>query len=210
MVKQTDHFFLYLFENLNIMLKDLVLKNRSYRRFYQDHKISIKDLEELVDLARLSASGRNLQPLKYYLSAGRITNEKVFSTLAWAGYLKNWTGPEKGERPAGYIVILGDTQLTKNYYCDHGIASQSILLGAVEKELGGCIFASIKREKLKELLKIDDYFEVLLVVAIGKPKEEVLIEDVVNDDIKYYRDKNQIHHVPKRALHEIIISNTSN
>lgn len=188
------------------MLKDLVLKNRSYRRFYQDHKISIKDLEELVDLARLSASGRNLQALKYYLSADHITNEKVFSTLVWAGYLKDWIGPEEGERPAGYIVILGDTQLTKNYYCDHGIASQSILLGAVEKKLGGCIFASIKREKLKELLNIEDHFEVLLVIAIGKPKEEVLIEDVVDDDIKYYRDKNQVHHVPKRKLRDLIIN----
>ncbi len=197
--------FLYLFKNLNIMLKNLVLKNRSYRRFYQEHKISIKDLEELVDLARLSASGRNLQPLKYYLSADSITNEKIFSTLAWAGYLKDWEGPEEGERPAGYIIILGDTRLTKNYYCDHGIASQSILLGAVEKGLGGCIFASVKREKLKELLMIEDHFEVLLVIAIGKPKEEVLIEDVVDDNIKYYRDENQVHHVPKRKLIDLIL-----
>ena len=187
------------------MIKDLILKNRSYRRFYQEHKISIKDLEELVDLARLSASGRNLQPLKYYLSADNVTNEKIFSTLAWAGYLKDWVGPEEGERPAGYIIILGDTRLTKNYYCDHGIASQSILLGAVEKGLGGCIFASVKREKLKEILRIEDHFEVLLVIAIGKPKEEVLIEDVVDDDIKYYRDENQVHHVPKRKLRDLIL-----
>jgi len=188
------------------MLKDLILKNRSYRRFYQDHSISIDDLKELVDMARLSASGRNLQPLKYYLSADEQTNEKVFSTLAWAGYLKEWDGPSEGEKPSGYIVILGDTRLTKNYFCDHGIASQSILLGAVEKGLGGCIFASIKREKLKELLKIKDHFEVLLVLAIGKPKEEVVLEDVTDDEIKYYRDSNQVHHVPKRKLKDIIIS----
>ncbi|HAF31306.1 MAG TPA: nitroreductase [Bacteroidales bacterium] len=188
------------------MLKDLILKNRSYRRFYQDYKISIEDLTELVDLARLSASGRNLQALKYYLSADSSTNEKIFSTLAWAGYLKNWDGPEEGERPSGYIIILGDTRLTNNFMCDHGIASQSMLLGAVEKGLGGCIFASVKREKLKELLKLEDYFEVLLVLAIGKPKEKVVVEDVIDDDIKYYRDENQIHHVPKRSLDEIIIS----
>ena len=192
------------------MIKDLILKNRSYRRFYQDHKISTGDLKELVDLARLSASGKNLQPLKYYLSADSITNEKIFSTLAWAGYLKDWDGPGEGEKPAGYIVILGDTRLTKNYFCDHGIASQSMLLGAVEKGLGGCIFASIKREKLKELLKIEDHFEILLVLALGKPKEEVVTEDIVDDNIKYYRDENQVHHVPKRTLQEIIISNSDN
>ena len=188
------------------MIKDLILKNRSYRRFYQDHKVTIEELKELVDLARLSASGRNLQPLKYYLSADEETNKKVFSTLAWAGYLKDWDGPEEGERPSGYIIILGDSRLTKNYFCDHGIASQSILLGAVEKELGGCIFASVKREKLKELLKIEDYFEVLLVLAIGKPKEKVVVTDVVDNDIKYYRDSTEVHHVPKRNLNDIIIS----
>jgi nitroreductase len=188
------------------MIKDLILKNRSYRRFYQEHKMTISELKELVDLARMSPSGRNLQPLKFYLSADKETNKKVFSTLAWAGYLKDWDGPEEGEKPTGYIVILGDTRLTNNFLCDHGIVSQSMLLGAVEKGLGGCIFASIKREKLKELLKIDNHFEVLLVIALGKPKEEVVIDEVVNDDIKYYRDEKHIHHVPKRNLNDIIIS----
>lgn len=188
------------------MLRDLVIKNRSYRRFYQEHKVTMDELKELIELARLSASGRNLQPIKYFLSADDDTNVKIFSTLAWAGYLNDWDGPEEGEKPTAYIVILGDTRLTTNYMCDHGIASQSILLGAVEKGLGGCIFASVKREKLKELLQIDNQFEILLVLAIGKPKEEVVIEDVVNDDIKYYRDETQVHHVPKRSLEELIIN----
>jgi len=188
------------------MIKDLILKNRSYRRFHENHNVSFEELKELVDLARLSASGRNLQPLKYFLSADKDTNEKIFSTLAWAGYLKDWDGPEEGEKPSGYIIILGDTRLTKNYFCDHGIASQSILLGAIEKGLGGCIFASIQREKLKDLLQIENHFEVLLVLAIGKPKEEIVIENVTDDDIKYYRDRDQVHHVPKRNLQDIIIS----
>ncbi|MDY6801352.1 MAG: nitroreductase family protein [Bacteroidota bacterium] len=188
------------------MIKELITKNRSYRRFYQNHKISTEELKDLVELARLSASGKNLQPLKYYLSADEETNQKIFSTLAWAGYLKDWDGPEEGERPTGYIVILVDTRLTSNYFCDHGIAAQSMLLGAVEKGLGGCIFASIQRKKLKQLLKIDKYFDVLLVIALGKPKEKVVIEEAKNGDIKYYRDENQIHHVPKRPLNELIIS----
>lgn len=188
------------------MIKDLILKNRSYRRFYQDYKISLEELKELVDLARLSPSGRNLQPLKYFLSADDETNEKIFSTLAWAGYLKDWDGPEEGEKPTGYIVILGDTELTNNFMCDHGIVSQSMLLGAVEKGLGGCIFASIKREKLKDLLQLDEKYQILLVIAFGKPKEEVVVEEVVKDDIKYYRDENQVHYVPKRNIDDIIIN----
>ena len=188
------------------MIKDLVLKNRSYRRFYQNHEITIDELKELVNLARLSPSGRNLQPLKYFLSADDDTNEKIFSTLAWAGYLKDWDGPVEGEKPSGYIVILGDTKLTNNFMCDHGIASQSMLLGAVEKGLGGCIFASIKREKLRETLKIESKLEVLLVLAIGKPKEKVLVTEVSDNDIKYYRDEDQTHYVPKRDLHDLIVS----
>jgi len=164
------------------------------------------ELRGLVELARFSASGRNLQPLKYFLSADNNTNEKIFSTLAWAGYLKDWDGPTEGEKPTAYIVILGDTRITNNFMCDHGIVSQSMLLGAVEKGLGGCIFASIKKEKLKELIQLDSHFEVLLVLAIGKPKEEVVVEDVSNDDIKYYRDENRVHHVPKRSLNELIIN----
>lgn len=188
------------------MIKDLILKNRSYRRFYQDHKISLEELKELVDLARLSPSGGNLQPLKYFLSADDETNEKIFSTLAWAGYLKDWNGPEEGEKPTGYIVILGDTELTNNFMCDHGIVAQSMLLGAVEKGLGGCIFASVKREKLKDLLQLDEKYQILLVIAFGKPKEEVVVEEVVEDDIKYYRDENQVHYVPKRDLNDIIVN----
>jgi len=188
------------------MIKDLISKNRSYRRFYQDHKISYDFLKDLVNLARLSPSGRNLQPLKYFLSADEQTNAKIFSTLNWAAYLKDWNGPEEGEKPTAYIVILGDTSLTTNFMCDHGIVSQSMLLGAVENGLGGCIFASINKAKLKELLTLDDHFEILLVIALGKPKEIVVIDEVQDNDIKYYRDENQVHHVPKRSIEELIVN----
>lgn len=188
------------------MIKDLILKNRSYRRFYQDHIISFDELRELVELARLSPSGRNLQPLKYFLSVDKETNEKIFSTLAWAGYLKDWNGPEEGEKPSGYIVILGDKSITNNFMCDHGIVAQSMLLGAVDKGLGGCMFGSIQRPKLKDLLDLDEQLDILLVIALGKPKEVVVVDDVMYNDIKYYRDENQVHHVPKRDIDILIIN----
>ena len=125
-----------------VMFKDMVLKTRSYRRFYEDVAISLETLRELVDLARLSASARNMQPLKYVLCCNRETNAAVFSTLAWAGYLTDWPGPVEGERPSGYIVVLGDTALSQSFGVDHGIAMQSILLGATEKGLGGCMIGS--------------------------------------------------------------------
>jgi nitroreductase len=188
------------------MIKDLVIKNRSYRRFYQDAAIDKQTLVELVDLARLSASAGNLQSLKYLLSSEPAKNEAIFKHLRWAIYLKDWPGPAEGERPAGYIVILGDTEISENFFCDHGIAAQSILLGATEKGLGGCMLASIDRDELRKTLDIPQKFEILLVIALGKPKEKVVIEKLGKEgDIKYWRDNDGVHHVPKRPLDEVII-----
>ncbi len=188
-------------------IQDLVCKNRSYRRFYQERKVDRAVLEELVDLARLSASGENLQPLKYMLSCDEDTNRKIFPHLSWAGYLKEWPGPEDGERPSAYIVILGDTSVSKNFGCDHGIAAQSILLGAAEKGLGGCMIGSIRRDELVAALNVPARYEVLLVIALGVPKETVrLIAVSENGSIQYYRDADCAHYVPKRSLAEIILN----
>jgi nitroreductase len=187
------------------MIGDLIIKNRSYRRFYQDEAISVETLRELVDLARLSPSSANRQPLKYLLSCTPETNAAIFPTLAWAGYLKDWPGPNEGERPSAYVVILGDTKISNNFV-DQGIALQSILLGATERGLGGCTIASIQREQLRQALGIEPRYEILLVLALGKPREKVVIEMVGPDgDIKYWRDAQGTHHVPKRSLDEIIL-----
>jgi nitroreductase len=189
------------------MLKRLIRKNRSYRRFYEDKKIDLRTLRSLVNLARLSASSANLQPLRYLLSCTTEGNQKIFPYLKWAGYLKDWDGPVEGERPPAYIVILGDTKISKSFGYDAGIAAQSILLGATERGLGGCIIGSIEREKLRSSLKIPRHLEILLVIALGKPREKVVIETVGKDgDIRYWRDSKGIHHVPKRALKDIIIN----
>lgn len=188
------------------MLKDLVLMNRSYRRFHQEVAIERETLRELVDLARLSASALNLQPLKYILSCDPQTNAKIFPHLGWAGYLKDWPGPSEGERPSGYIIILGDTDISRSFGCDHGIAAQSILLGATEIGLGGCMIATVNRQELSKAIGIPPRYEILLVIALGKPKEKVVIEPVgIDGNIKYWRDSQGVHHVPKRALDEIII-----
>jgi nitroreductase len=188
------------------MIEDLIKKNRSCRRFYQDHSINIEMLNQLVNLARLSASAANLQPLRYILSCDASINSEIFSCLTWAAYLKDWAGPAAGERPSAYIIILGDTELTKDFWCDHGIAAQSILLGAREKGLAGCIIGLINKERLKKVLSIESRYRIMLVLAIGKPKEKAVIEKIGADgDIKYWRDENQIHHIPKRELQDIII-----
>jgi nitroreductase len=192
------------------MIEELVRKNRSYRRFHQNETITLETLRSLVDLARHSASGANFQSLKYILSCDPATNAIIFSRVGWAAYLKDWPGPAEGERPAAYIVILGDTVIHKDFFVDHGIACQSMLLGAVEKGFGGCILGNINRDGLRRDLNIDERYQILLLLALGKPKETVRIEYVdAGSDIKYWRDEQGVHHVPKRPLNEIILDEHS-
>ncbi len=188
------------------MIHDLVLKNRSFRRFYESEPVPEKLLVELIDTARFCSSGRNAQPLRYLISSASGGNGKIFPHLRWAGYLKDWDGPGTGEKPAAYIVVCHDTNLQGTIECDAGIAIQSILFGLVEKGFGACIIGSIDKPALKNALKLDTYLDILYVLAIGKPKETVVLEEMdPSGDIKYWRDKNGIHHVPKRPLSEILI-----
>ncbi|MGK0465691.1 nitroreductase family protein [Clostridium sp.] len=192
------------------MIKDLVLKNRSYRKFYQNEVIELSTLKELIELARLSASAANLQPLKYIISNDSVKNESIFKTLGWAGYLKDWNGPIEGEKPSAYIIMLNDFTISQKPSLDTGISAQSMLLGAVEEGLGGCMLGNINKVELASVLNLDENFEINLVIALGKPKEAIVIEKMsLPTDIKYWRDEKQIHHVPKRALDEIILDNNN-
>lgn len=188
-----------------MVLKDLVIKTRSYRRFDESFRIDYGTLESMVDLARLSASASNKQPLKYLLYNSPEDCARIFPALNWAAYLKDWDGPEPGERPSGYIIILGDKSISEVFGIDHGIAAQSIMLGATEAGLGGCMMSSIKKELLRNELKIPERFEILLALALGKPVENVIIEEIKNGDFRYWRDSEKNHHVPKRPLNEIIL-----
>ena len=187
------------------MLKDLVAVNRSYRRFYQEVTVASNTLLELIELARLTATGSNKQSLLFKINNNNAENEKVFSCLSWAGYITDWNGPIEGEKPSAYIIILNDTTIKQNPQYDVGLACQSILLGEVEKGFGGCIFGSVNRKKLRELFSIPKQYNITLVIALGKPKEEVVIDEVVDGNIKYWRDEKQVHHVPKRKLEDILL-----
>ncbi len=187
--------------------REIVLCNRSYRRFDESVELDEATLRELVDLARLSPSAANLQPLKYVLVTSAEARAAVFPCLKWAAALRDWEGPEEGERPSAYLVLLGDTEAAKSFAYDQGIAAQTIMLGAVARGLGGCIIASITRGRLSEALELDERFEILLVLALGKPVEQVKLEPVGEDgSLTYWRDEDQVHHVPKRDLSELVLS----
>ncbi len=191
------------------VIKDLVVKNRSYRRFDATVALDRSVLEGLVDLGRLAMSAANRQPLKYLIYCDPERNARIFDCLGWAGYLKDWPGPGPGERPTGYIVMLMDTRIKDPMGFDGGLAAANILLGAVEQGLGGCLIGNVKRDALRQILGIAERYELLLVIALGKPVEQVVLETAgpgPEVDIKYWRDERQVHHVPKRELREIILN----
>ena len=216
MVKFGQQFFYYftfilfsflipLNAKINFMIRDLIIKNRSYRRFDSTVKISAEQIKNWIDLGRMSASGRNSQPLKYVIVTDSEVCGKIFPFLGWAGYLNNWKGPAENERPVAYVAILKDRKISDNHYCDDGIAVQSMMLGAVEESYGGCIIGSVNKSKVARLLELDEKLEILWLVALGKPAEKVVLEVAKDNDIKYWRDEDDIHHVPKRPLNEIVI-----
>ena len=188
------------------MIKDLVLKNRSYRRYIESFRINSDILKSLIELTRFCPSAANLQPLKYLICNIAEENAQIFKALSWAGYLTEWKGPSEGERPPAYIIVLGDTYISKNFQCDAGIACQTILLGAVAQGLGGCILGAIDRESIRGSFSIPEQYEILYVIAIGKPSESVFLEDANKDaGIRYWQDENGVHHVPKRTIQELIL-----
>ena len=183
---------------------ELVSKCRSYRRYDAGFPVDMATLKELIAIARRVPSAANRQPLKYVLSCSAEVNERIFQTLAWAAYLKDWPGPEPPERPAAYVVVLLDTNISKSADIDVGIAAQTILLAATARGLGGCMFGAIKREQLAESLALPPHLPVSIVIALGKPVEHVVLEGLPADgSIKYYRDADGTHHVPKRSEEEL-------
>lgn len=188
------------------LFRRLASRSRSVRRFDEGAPLGIETLERLVGLARLAPSGANRQPLKFWLSCDPGLNGEIFPCLSWAGYLKGWGGPAPGERPAGYIVILHDAGICEGCGCDHGIAAQTIMLGAAAEGLGGCIIGSVDRERLARVLDLPDRHRIMLVLALGLPAETVRIEEPgETGDIRYWRDAGGVHHVPKRPLGELIV-----
>lgn len=191
------------------MLAELIRNTRTIRRFQEESELDRQQLFILVDLARLGGSARNIQPLKYLVATEPDLRQRIFPHLGWAGYLQDWPGPAPGERPTGYIVCLLDTRLVPGAEnaadVDLGIATQNILLGAAELGIFGCRIGSFS-PKLHTVLGIEDFLKIMLVVALGYPREQIVLEEVGTDgDIRYWRDSHQIHHVPKRLLEDILV-----
>lgn len=191
------------------MLKDLVLKNRSYRGYDPSVRLTREDLVDLVELARFTGSSVNVQPLKYYIAWKQEEVAQIQALTMWAGALKEMKLPHPGKEPAAFIIICQDMNLNSNstkFLRDIGVAAQTMLLGAVEKGLGGCMLGSFYKPKLMDLLNLPEGVEPNLIVALGKPAEKIVLTDVGEDgSTRYYRNAEDTHYVPKRSLEDLVL-----
>ena len=189
------------------MIKDIVQKNRSYRSFDPNRTITRDELLEFVDIARCTSSSRNIQPLKYRLVCTPEECDRVLSLTAWAGRLKNVKLPPDGHAPTAYIVICCDMTIAETittFLRDVGIVAQTILLAATEAGLGGCMIGSFDRDKLHAALNIPETNMIMLVLALGKPDEKVVLTEAQGSEVGYYR-ADGCHYVTKRPLKDIIL-----
>jgi nitroreductase len=187
-------------------VRELTLKNRSYRRFRQDVPVDMQTLRDLVDLARISQSPWNQQAIKFLLCNRPEMNAQIFKHLVWASRMPEWGGPKEGERPAAYIIVVADHELGKIFNFDHVVAGVSILLGAVERGLGGCLVGAFSQKKMHSTLGLSDRYTPLLAIALGKPNETIVLDPLGPDgNTAYWNDEQGVHHVPKRSLDDLIL-----
>ena len=188
---------------------ELVRKNRSYRGYNENRPVTREELTRLVEYARLCPSSVNAQPLKYRLVWQKEEVARLQEKTNWAKALTSITLPHPGMCPTAFIVICQDTGIDaslQRYQKDVGIVAQTMLLGAVEMGLGGCMIGNFNAGGVRQVLALPEAMAPLLVVAIGEPAETVVLTEVGPDgSVQYYRDENDVHYVPKRSLEDILI-----
>ena len=189
------------------MLKDLVIKNRSYRGYDESCPVAEEQLRKYVNLTRYAASSVNIQPLRYHIAFEKDEVALIQSMTRWGRALPELTLPHKGMCPTAFVIICQDTRLSPNlnmFLKDVGIVAQTILLAAVEDGLGGCMIGNFSPDEVEEKLGFPENIVPLLILAIGKPAEKIVITDVGEDgSTKYYRDENDVHYVPKRKPEDL-------
>ena len=189
-------------------LNELTLASRSTRSFDQSRPITEEVLRELIDLTRACPAAMNLQVLKYRMVFETAEVSALLEKTRWAAALSQKMPPE-GHEPSGFIVICHDVSLAEMrpiFQIDVGIVAQTMMLGACERGFGGCIIGSAKPEEVSALLSLPSHLVPTLILGLGTPDETVILTDAKDGEVKYYRDENNVHHVPKRPLEELIIS----
>lgn len=184
---------------------DLVRRARTRRRYVHADAISRETILQFIDLARVSPSGMNAQPLRYRVVTDAAEVAAVFPCTNWAKGLRTGPTPTPEERPSAWLVILSDKP-PLDPGIDVGIAAQTIQLAATAAGYAACMLLSIDRLRLQEILHLPAGMKIELLMALGRAGEKVALEDIpASGATMYWRTPDQVHHVPKRKLSDVLI-----
>lgn len=184
----------------------LVREARSCRRFDESSPLTQQDLDWLLECARLAPSARNAQELRFITVTQGPVLDQLFPLTRWAGALKDWQGPEQGERPTAFIATLMPEHAGYLLCYDVGIACQTIQLAATSRGWGACMIQSFEHKPAADLLKIPAGLKIALLIGLGVAVEKRVVAAMPADgSFTYWRDANGVHHVPKRALSELLV-----
>jgi nitroreductase len=177
------------------------MQRRSCRRFKQE-PVERERLEKLLEAGRMAPSGANLQPLEFIAVDDAELSGQIYEQTMWAGYLPEWE-PAPGERPTAWIAVVHNEQVSSDYGQDVGFAAESITLVAEDEGLASCCIGSFQSQAVEELLGIPETHSVALLIGLGVRGEEARAVVAEGGNIRYYRDENEVHYVPKRPREEV-------
>jgi len=186
-------------------LYNLITTRRTIRLFSQ-RKVPLALIRKVINAARLAPSAANLQFLEYVVVDDEALKKEVFSQLKFGGYVWPKRVPSPAQRPAFYIIItINRTKTKKPDLRDVGAAAENMLLALRAFALGGCWVASVNKRALGRMVRLPEHYTIDSVIAAGYPKERPVLEE--RSFVKYWLDKNNRLHVPKRPLKTIFHRN---
>ena len=178
---------------------EAIESRRSIRRFTQD-PIPGEILDKIIEVSRLYASGRNLQPIRFGLVAKKENTDRLFPLLKWAGYLPGFEITDD-QRPTAYIVLCAENPAGCMF--DIGAASTSIMLAAREFGLDTCCLMSFQAEPLRQLLNLRSERKPAMVIALGYPDQQSRAVPFASD-CKYFETPDGVLNVPKLSMKEVL------
>ena len=187
---------------MNNQTLQLIATARSRRSFVQDETLPDDLHTEIVDALRLSPSAGTKQTIRIMLLAEPNDCDAIFHMTRWAAYLTDGA-PKPGHRPAAYAILLNDTSRGQLSPIDLGIAAQSINLTCCARGFACCMIGAFDKAQLSRRFIANDSLTPELVIAIGRPDENIAIE-TLTDSVKYWRTPDGTHHVPKRRREDLI------
>lgn len=184
-------------------LDRLLFLNRSYRGYDKSYVVHRIQLESIVSVNTRIASGMNAQRLRFRLVTKGDDADLVLANVHMGGALPELHLPLRGTEPEAFIIVCIEGEENPIIDIDLGISLQSMLLKAVELNLGGLIIRSFNKEEIKSGLGLN--MNPIAVLAIGRPAEKIeLVQANATDKLSYYREDG-VHFVPKIKVDDLII-----